>query len=133
MSGINISKLINAQFDDEEEKKTSSSSSAMAGMVSAMAGMVERKEEKKYHEFKFFSPEQRREFKAIKSKEDLDRFYSKYVDGKFDALKQQADKGLQIFKSAKYGSKEWEEGDKIFSDSTDQMIEFVTDLLHLKR
>ena len=150
MAGIDISKLMNAEFDDEEEvMETSSSSSAMAGMVerkeekkphdfkyfisSAMAGMVERKEEKKPHDFKFFTPEQRDEFKNIKSKKELDAFYSKYVDGKFDALKKEADRGLQISKSANTSSKEWEKGNKIFDDATDQMVDFVTDLLALKR
>ena len=130
MSSINISKLINAQFDDEDEELTTNSSSSTVTVAKEKESA--RKEEKKVHNFKFFSPEQREEFKRIKSKEELDAFYAKYVDGKLDALKQQADKGLQISKSAKYGSKEWEEGDKIFNESTEQMVEFVTDVLHLK-
>lgn len=129
MSSINISKLENAWFDDEEEVTETRSSS-----VSSVAKEnVKRKEEKKSHNFKFFSPEQREEFKNLKSKEDLDAFYKKYVDGRFDALKKEADKGLQITKSANPNSKEWEEGNKIFSDSTDRMIDFVFDVLSLKR
>ena len=126
MAGIDISKLQNAHFDDEEEVMETTSSS------SAMAGMVERKDEKKPHTFKFFTPEQRDEFKNIKSKKELDAFYSKYVDGKFDALKKEADRGLQISRSASTSSQEWEKGNKIFNDATDQMVDFVTDLLALK-
>ena len=127
MSSINISKLINAQFDDEDEVMEATTYSSPT-----MAKETKRKKEKENHTFKFFTPEQREEFKAIKSKDDLDRFYSKYVDGKLDCLKKQADKGLQITKSANYNSKEWEEGNKIFEDATEQMVEFVTDVLHLK-
>lgn len=128
MSSIDISKLINAEFDDEDEVVENCSSSS-----TMVKENTKRKEEKKAHEFKFFTPEQRREFKNIKSSEDLDSFYKKYVDGKLDELKKEADKGLQITKSANPNSKEWEEGNKIFSDSTDRMIDFVFDVLSLKR
>ena len=65
MSSINISKLINAQFDDEEVTETRSSSSTVKENIKG-------KGEKKAHEFKFFSPDQGEEFKGIKSKEELD-------------------------------------------------------------
>ena len=126
MSSINISKLINAQFDDEEETTENYTSS------STVAKEEKRKDEKKTHTFKFFTAEQRDEFKNIKSKKELDAFYSKYVDGKLDALKKEADRGLQISKSANASSKEWKKGNKIFDDAMDQMIDFVTDLLSLK-
>ena len=127
MAGINISKLINAKFDDEEEVMETCSSSA------EVAEKTKRKDEKKAYNFKFFTPQQREEFKNVKTKEELDEFYKKYVDGKFDALKKLADEGLQIRKSANTSSQEWKEGNKIFDDATDQMVQFVTDLLHLKR
>lgn len=127
MSSINISKLKNAWFDDEDEEVTETCYSS-----STVKENIKRKGEKKAHEFKFFSPEQREEFKGIKSKEELDAFYAKYVDGKLDALKKEADRGLQISKSANASSKEWEKGNKIFDDAMDQMIDFVTDLLSLK-
>ena len=138
MAGIDISKLKNAQFDDEEEKKTSSSSSssAMAGMgsaMAAMAGMVERKEEKKPHDFKYFTPEEREQYKNLKSKKELDMFYENHVDNKFAKLEKQADKALQILKSTKPGTQAWEDANKLFSDATDKMVEAATDLLHLKR
>ena len=126
MASIDISKLINAQFDDEEEAMENYTSSP------TVTKEEKRKDEKKPHTFKFFTPEQRDEFKNIKSKKELDAFYSKYVDGKFDALKKEADRGLQISKSANTSSKEWEKGNKIFNDATDQMVDFVTDLLSLK-
>ena len=126
MSSINISKLQNAVFDDEDEEVTTTYSSP------TMTKEEKRKDEKKTYTFKFFTPEQRDEFKNIKSRKELDAFYSKYVDGKFDALKKEADRGLQISKSANTSSKEWEKGNKIFNDATDQMVDFVTDLLSLK-
>lgn len=126
MSSINISKLQNAVFDDEDEEVTTTYSSP------TMTKEEKRKDEKKTHTFKFFTAEQRDEFKNIKSKKELDAFYSKYVDGKLDALKKEADRGLQISKSANASSKEWEKGSKIFDDAMDQMIDFVTDLLSLK-
>ena len=130
MSSINISKLINAQFDDEDTKEEVTEN--YTSSVSSVAKESVKRKEEKAHTFKFFSPKQREEFKSIKSKEELDEFYRKYVDVKLDALKKDTDRGLQISKSAKCGSKEWEEGNKIFNDATEQMVEFVFDVLHLK-
>ena len=127
MSSINISKLENAWFDDEDEEEVTETRSS-----STSTKETKRKDKKEDHKFKFFSPQQREEFKGIKSKEDLDMFYKKYVDGKLDALEKQADRGLQIRKSADPNSQQWEEGNKVFEDATDQMVQFVTDLLHLK-
>lgn len=131
MAGIDISKLQNAWFDDEdtEEEVTETHTSSVSKESTREST---RKAEKKDHEFKFFSQKQREEFKNIKTKEDLDRFYKTHVDGKFEELEKQADIGLQITKSANTSSQEWEEGNKIFNDATEQMVQFVTDLLHLK-
>ena len=126
MSSIDISKLINAEFDDEEEVKNYTSSSTTAREE-------KRKEEKKSHNFKFFSPEQREQFKNVKSRKELDMFYKEHVDGKMEAFEKEADKAFQILKSEKPGTKAWEEANKTFSDSTDKMVGFVTDLLSLKR
>ena len=123
MAGIDISKLQNAHFGEEEVVENYTSS--------PMAIENTRKDEKA-HTFKFFSPKQREEFKCIKSKEELDEFYAKYVDGKLDALVKETNRGLQISRSANPNSQEWEEGNRIFNDATDQMVDFVTDLLSLK-
>ena len=128
MAGIDISKLKDAYFDDEEEEVTEVTETRSSSTAKESA----RKEEKKDYKFKFFSPEQREEFKKIKTKEELDMFYKTHVDGKFEELQKQADRGLQITKSANTSSQEWEEGNKIFEDATEQMVEFVTDVLHLK-
>lgn len=128
MSSINISKLLNAKFDDEDVEEVTENYTSSSTMVKE----EKRKDEKKTHTFKFFTQQQREEFKNVKSKEDLDKFYSKYVDGKLDELKKEADRGLQISRSASTSSQEWEKGNKIFNDATEQMVDFVTDLLALK-
>ena len=125
MAGIDISKLINAEFDDEEEVTETRSSSTRE---------TKRKEEKKKtHDFKYFTPQQREQFKNVKSTEQLDMFYKEHVDGKMEGFEERADKAFQILKSAKPGTQEWKEANKTFSDATDQMVDFVFDLLALKR